>query len=275
MRSGEDVVRAGRRLVARTTNRARLLPGFLIVGAKRSGTTSLFEYMVEHPGVLRSGTPKGSHYFDVRFSRGWGWYRSTFPLALNRQAITGEASPYYLFHPLAPSRIAAALPDVRLIAVLRNPVDRAYSQYQFERRFGFEGLPLEEALDAEAGRLAGEVGRMLREPGYESFAYRHHGYLARGRYAEQLERLYELFAPSQVLLLQSEALLADPDPVLRRVWDFLGLPPYTVDHPQLLDTGSYRPMPDAVRDRLASYFDSHNRRLYDLPGVDFRWPAAA
>jgi len=274
MPSPKSILAAGQRLVAQTTSGVRLLPSFLIIGAKRAGTTSLYEYLVEHPGVVRSRLPKGSHYFDVRFSRGWNWYRSTFPLAINQRAITGEASPYYLFHPLAPSRIAAALPDVRLIAILRDPVDRAYSQYQFERRGGFEELPLEKALDHEPERLAGEAERMVNEPGYESFAYRHHGYLARGRYAEQLERLYALVPPSRVLLLQSEMLLADPNAVLDRVWRFLGLPPHILDHPRLLDSGSYGPMATTIRERLQQYYHSHNRRLYELPGVDFRWPTA-
>jgi hypothetical protein len=164
------------------------------------------------------------------------------------------------------------LPHVRLIAILRNPVDRAYSQYQFERRGGFEELPLEQALDQEPERLAGEAERMVNEPGYQSFAYRHHGYLARGRYAQQLERLYDLVSPSQVLVLQSELLLADPNAVLDRVWRFLGLPPHTLDSPRLLDRGSYQPMPDTIRDRLRTYYDVPNHRLYELPGVDFRWP---
>jgi Sulfotransferase domain len=273
MPSRKGLLAAGQRLVAQTTSHARLQPSFLIIGAKRAGTTSLYEYIVEHPGVVRSRLPKGSHYFDVRFSRGWNWYRSTFPLAIHRQAITGEASPYYLFHPLAPRRIAAALPEVRLIAILRDPVDRAYSQYQFERRGGFEELPLEQALDQEPERLAGEAERMVNEPGYESFAYRHHGYLARGRYAEQLERLYALVSPSRVLVLQSEMLLVDPDAVLDRVWRFLGLSPHSLDRPRLLDRGSYQPMPDSIRDRLRAYYKVFNQRLYQLPGVDFRWPA--
>jgi hypothetical protein len=272
MPSTKRILATGQRLVALTTSRARLLPSFLIIGAKRAGTTSLYEYIVEHPGVVRSRLPKGSHYFDVRFSHGWTWYRSTFPLARHHRVITGEASPYYLFHPLAPRRIAAALPHVRLIAILRDPVDRAYSQYQFERRGGFEELPLEQALDQEPERLAGEAERMVNEPGYQSFAYRHHGYLARGRYAQQLERLYDLVSPSQVLVLQSELLLADPNAVLDRVWRFLGLPPHTLDSPRLLDRGSYQPMPDTIRDRLRTYYDVPNHRLYELPGVDFRWP---
>jgi hypothetical protein len=115
---------------------------------------------------------------------------------------------------------------------------------------------------------------MAREPGYESFTYRHHGYLARGRYAEQLERFYELFPTARVLLLQSEALLHDPNAVLGDVWSFLGLEPSTVGGTQLLDTGSYDPMPEEIRDRLRRYYDGHNQRLYQLTGVDFRWPAS-
>jgi hypothetical protein len=133
---------------------------------------------------------------------------------------------------------------------------------------------MDQALDQEPERLAGEAERMVNEPGYESFAYRHHGYLARGCYAEQLERLYALVSPSRVLALQSEMLLADPNAVLGRVWRFLDLPPHILSYPRRLDSGSYEPMPDTIRDRLRGYYEVPNRRLYKLPGVDFRWPSS-
>lgn len=263
----------GARLLHRATSPARILPTFVIVGAKRAGTSSLYHYLVRHPGVLSCAVGKGTHYFDVNFSRGWGWYRSSFPLA-GRQAITGEASPYYMFHPLAPARMATALPEARVIVVLRDPVDRAWSHYHNERRLGAEELSFEDAIAHEPERLAGEAERMLADPGYQSFAWRHHSYLARGRYGEQLERLYELFPPTQVFVLQSEALRADPNQALEALWPFLGLAPFKlVEQLAYKAGGNHETMSASARDRLNAYFGQHNERLYALPGVRFRWPA--
>jgi len=268
------------RLAARATSPMRMLPAFVVIGTKRGGSTALFEYLLSHPMVRRGNVRKGSRYFDMHYDRGWNWFRSTFPLArplASGEVVTGEASPYYMFHPLAPRRLAAALPEARLLAVLRDPVDRAWSQWQFERRLGHEDLPFEEAIAREPERLAGQAERI--EAGGESFAWRHHSYLARGRYAEQLERLYELFPPSQVLVCQSEALLADPNATLATAWPFLGLPDHRIDRPRAFKMGGYQDgMPPAVRARLEAYFAPWNQRLYQLPGIGFRFgpgPATA
>jgi len=266
--------RGAGRLTARVTTGVRMLPTFLIVGAKRSGSTSLFEYVSSHPGVSPCHVKKGTHYFDVNFGRGWRWFRSSFPVAAPRK-ITGEASPYYMFHPLAATRIAAALPAARLIAVLRDPVTRAYSHYQYERRRGFEDLSLDEALDREEERLAGEAERMVADPTYASFEHRHHAYLARGRYAEQLEAIRALFPADQLLVVQSEAMFADPNAAIGRVWDFLGLPSHTLGHVQAFKAGSYDAIPERVRARLGAYYAEPNERLYALPGINFRWPNVA
>lgn len=267
------VSNATARLSARATSGLRLLPTFLIIGAKRSGSTSLFEYVSSHPDVAPCHVKKGTHYFDVNYGRGWRWFRSNFPLP-SAGKITGEASPYYMFHPLAPGRIAAALPDVRLIAVLRDPVTRAYSHFQYETRRGFEDLALDAALDREENRLAGEVERMVADPTYQSFEHRHHAYLARGRYAEQLAQIEQHFRPDRLLLLQSEAMFADPDAALARVWSFLGLPPYRLGEVEAFKAGSYDAIPDSPRNRLTSYYAEPNEGLYARSDVDFRWPAA-
>src|SRR5437868_6286833 len=117
-----------------TTNWMRLVPDFIIIGAQKGGTTSLYNYLITHPGIAPIYV-KEPHFFDTSFSKGLVWYRSHFPTRLEKyyaqhfhklDFITGEASPYYLFHPLAPERVAKTLPHVKLILVLRNPVDRAY-----------------------------------------------------------------------------------------------------------------------------------------------------
>ncbi|HEV2894458.1 MAG TPA: sulfotransferase, partial [Actinomycetota bacterium] len=157
---------------ARPTAGLRLLPDYLIIGAQRAGTTSLHRYLIQHPGVRTTLRTKGVHFFDTAYGRGMSWYASRFPTKLTAWYVarrhgvelrTGEASPYYLFHPHVPARVAEHLPQVRLIALLRDPVGRAYSHYQHEVARGFETLSFEEAIEAEPARLAGETQRMLAE----------------------------------------------------------------------------------------------------------------
>ena len=198
------------RVVRRATSPLRALPDFLIIGAQRAGSSSLFAYVCAHPSVAEP-THKEIHFFDNNWFRGLDWYRRYFPLRARMGGrITGEASPYYLFHPAAAGRVAETLPDVRLIAVLRDPVERAYSAYQLARRQGHETLEFEEALAREVERLAGEEERILADPRYASVAHRRFSYRTRGLYAEQLERWYERFPREQLLVVRSEDLFAEP-----------------------------------------------------------------
>jgi hypothetical protein len=211
-----------------------------------------------------------------------GWYASRFPTRLTawwvarRHKIelrTGEASPYYLFHPLVPQRVAEHLPRVKLIALLRDPVGRAYSHYQHELARGFETLSFEEAIEAEPARLAGETERMLAEPLYNSFAHQHHSYLARGRYAEQLERWRARFDDRQLLVLSSERFLAEPERIFRRVLDFLELPAFVPDGFEKHNGYHYRRMGDEVHRRLVDHYREPNARLFASLGDDFGWSA--
>ena len=143
-----------------------MLPGFLLVGGQRCGTTSLFEALAQHPSVRRPQGRKGIHYFDVSYHRGMAWYRGHFPLAIRSapKAITGESSPYYLFHPLAAERIARDLPEVKLVVALRDPVERAYSAHAHEFARDYETEPFERAIEMEAERLRGEAQRLSSDP---------------------------------------------------------------------------------------------------------------
>lgn len=257
-------------LGARLTAPARMLPSFLIVGGKRCGSTSLYEYMIRHPLVRPSLARKGTHYFDVNFPRGMGWYRSKFPLS-RPGALTGEASPYYMFHPQAPARIAATLPEARCVAVLREPVERAWSHYRYNLQRGLEHLPPLEAFDREEERLAGEVERMLADPGYRSAAHRHHTYLARGRYADHLESFWRHVAPPRVLVLRSEDLFADPQAACSRIFEFVGLPDHRLGPVPVYKAAPPADLPDAVRERLERYYAPHNERLAAMTGL--RWDA--
>lgn len=251
----------------------RGLPSVLILGAQRSGTTSLFNYLVQHPDVL-APLGKESHYFDLRYARGIRWYRGRFPYArrMRSGALTLDASPYYLMHPLAPRRAAELLPEARLIALLRHPIDRAFSHYQHAVRDGREPLSFAEAVAKEPERLAGEEERLRSEPDYISYNHRHYSYLRRGVYVEQLRRWGEHFPRSQLLVIQSERLFREPAAVTAEVHAFLGLRPYRLEQYEPFLRGGYnRGIPPELRAELARQFEPRNRELYEWLGEEFDW----
>ncbi len=244
-------------------------PGYLVIGTKRGGSTSCYEWIAQHPQVAPCSTGKGTHYFDVNYSRGEAWFRSGFPSQREPWRITGEGSPYYMFHPAAPQRIAQTLPDVRLIAVLRDPVERLWSHYKYEKARGNETLDIMAALDAEPARLAGEEERLLTDPTYVSPAHRYNAYLQRGHYAEQLRRLWKHVDRERTLVLRSEELFADPHEQLARVWAFLGLDRVDLEGLHAYKAGAERSrVPADVAARLRAYYEPHNADLLDLTGID-------
>lgn len=253
--------------------RGAMDPSYLVAGTKRGGSSALASWIALHPQVAPCRAGKGTHYFDVNYARGRNWFRSRFEKPLPPWRVTGEASPYYMFHPLAPTRIRAELPAAQLIVVLREPVARAWSQYCRETDTGYEHLSFTEALAAEPQRLAGEEQRLVADPGYESFAHRHHSYRARGRYAEQLAVLHALFGPERVLVLQSEALFADPNRELERVWSFIRVDQVRLEGLDRVKPSVHEgtPSPAELED-LSRYYAPLNDQLYDMPGVDFVWP---
>jgi hypothetical protein len=228
---------------------------------------------VQHPDVL-APLGKESHYFDLRYARGVRWYRGRFPYAhrLRRGALTLDASPYYLVHPLVPRRVAELLPGVKLIALLRHPVDRAFSHYQHAVLDGRESLSFAEAIARERERLAGEEERLRSEPDYHSYNHRHYSYLRRGAYVEQLRRWGEHFPRSQLLVIQSERLFREPAAVTAEVQAFLGLRPYRLEQYEPFLRGGYnRGVPPEIRAHLARHFEPWNRELYEWLGGEFDW----
>ncbi len=264
----------------------RPLPEFLIIGAQRCGTSSLYKYLEQHPFVVAS-LRKETEYLSARWCKGEAWYRAHFPSARRRAfehrlrgrpIVSFEASPNYLFHPQAPARAARLLPEAKLVVLLRNPVDRAFSHYQHEVRASRESLSFEEALEQEPGRLAGQEERMSADPCFRSLGWERHSYVSRGLYAEQLERWMTLFSPDRVLVLASEELYADPASTFRRLIAFLGLADWV---PKAFPNHSYggsasappasSSFPSASRKLLEERFAEPNERLYSLLGRDFGW----
>ncbi|MFI5487173.1 sulfotransferase domain-containing protein [Micromonospora echinaurantiaca] len=270
----------------RTSDR-RPLPDFLIIGTKRGGTTSLWNYLLQHPLVPRlfpAWNTKSAHYFEENWARGEAWYRSHFPTVRHREALArrhggpvrvGEAAPLYMFHPLAARRVVALMPDVRLIVLLRDPVERAYSHWKERRAQGVEPLDFAAALAAEPERTAGERERLVAEPTYVSQAYDWYSYRARGRYLEHLEPWLHRFDRSRILFLPSERLYADPRATYRRTLDFLGLPPHDLPDFKVYNHRRSAPLEPTLRAELTEYYRPHNAALRQRLGLDLDWPDRA
>lgn len=258
----------------RLTTPWRAMPDFLIVGTQKGGTTSLFNYLIQHPKV-HAPFRKEIKFFDSNYFNGLPWYQAHFPLRsklIRDQALTGEATPYYMFHPTAPERIAQAVHQVKIIVLLRNPVDRAYSHYQHMVRAERETLSLEDALDKEPERLAGEAEKIAADLYYPQATHIYFSYLARGRYIEQLPKLFSLFTPERVLVLKSEDLYISPTSVFLQTLDFLGLPHWEPPRYEVFKQGTYdQKLDQRLRQRLVDYFRPYNQQLYEFLGRNFEW----
>jgi hypothetical protein len=263
------VLRGTYRAYGLATAGVRPLPDFLILGAQKAGTTALYAYLRWHPQITGPSFKEVS-FFDRHYVRGERWYRAHLPARRNGKLV-GEASPSYLFHPLAPERVAGMLPGARLIALLRNPVDRAFSHYQHQVALGREPLSFEDAVDREEERMRGEVEHMLRDASYFSAAWWNSTYLARGRYAEQLERWFTTFPHEQLLVLLTDELAADPAGTYRRVLEFLGVEERDLrSYPRIFER-EYQQMSPATRARLERHFEEPNRRLAALLNRELPW----
>jgi hypothetical protein len=271
------VVHLGSRSYGRLTAPARMLPSFLLCGGQRCGTTSLYRALAAHPAVLKAVLHKGVHYFDTSYHRGIGWYRGHFPLQRTAARIeerhgvpaqTFESSPYYMYHPHAVARIARDLPDVRLVVLVRDPVERAYSQHAHELARGFESeTSFSRALALEPPRLRGQEDRLLATPGYYSFAHQHHAYRGRGEYARYLEEMAARVGRHRILVVESERFFANPEPVYDEVLEFLGLP--RLGYPTFERHNARprsAPMEDWTRRELTAYFAPHDERLVSWLG---------
>jgi len=268
-----EVPRRAQRLGRLLTAPARPLPHFLIIGAQKAGTTSLYAYLTQSPDI-RAASIKEVHFFDHHYARGERWYRSHFPAAGGTGAswVSGEASPYYLFHPLVPGRVRRDLPDVRLIALLRHPVARAYSHFQHSRARGHEPVAdFEEALRLEPERTDA-AWRQLERDGSRQAALEKFAYARRSLYAPQLRRWYEAFPEDSLLVLMAEALFADPRRVTLLAREHLGLTTsgpeidYTPQH-----TRSYERLSVSTRERLGAVFAPDVAEVESLLGRSTGW----
>jgi Sulfotransferase domain len=252
-------------------------PHFLIIGVQRGGTSSLFRYLMKHPQI-DSPVDKEIHFFDLNYQKGSDWYIQQFPFFSNynndkksssKKMITGEASPYYIFHPLVAQRVKQYCPKIKLIVLLRDPIARAISHYHHCVRFQLEKLPLNQAFKLEKDRLKGEIEKFKQDEYYYSYNHQHLAYISRGRYIKQLKHWRQYFSSEQFLILQSEIFYNNPEQTLNQVTNFLEIDNYKLTEYYPHNQAEYPKTSPIIVKQLKTYFQPYNEELYEYLEKEF------
>lgn len=268
------------KLVRLISSPLRSLPDFIIIGTQRGGTTSLYNYLIEHPNILPA-FKKEVHFFDDNYYRGIRWYKSNFPTKHNlllksfihkQNFIVGEASPDYMFNPFVAERIYSMLPNVKLIILLRNPVDRAYSHYYMNVRNGFEHLSSFEEAIKKAMKVYEKNEQLLLniKNRFVNF-YPKYNYLARGIYINQIKPWFDKFPEGNILIRKSEDFYQNTSKTLKQILNFLDVPEFELMHLRIYHIGNNPKMNFKTREFLINYYKPYNKQLYEYLGIDFEW----
>ena len=257
------------------TGPIRSLPDFIIIGTARSGTTSLYYNICQHPCVLPAAYDELG-FFDSNFHLGLNWYRSLFPTIFSKWfvkknkkfAITGEDTPFYIWNPDAAKRILKILPNVKLIALFRNPIDRAYSNYHLGVRAGSENLSFEDATQVELNQL--ENNEIKSENELEKYTIPR-SYIAKGFYADQLKIWLKLFNDEQLFIISTEDFESKPRETLDKIYDFLQIPKNHIINIKKHKVASYPKMKSETRQFLIDFYKKPNAELFSMIGQEFDW----
>ena len=275
-----DAVKRIHRIYCKLTGNFHVLPDFYIIGTEKGGTSSLYGYLVQHPDIY-SAVTKEINFFGRYYLRGINWYKVNFPSKfqkffrekiLRKKFLTGEASVRYLDHPHAAYRIKETTPNAKFIILLRNPVNRAYSQHSMIVRGGHENLSFEEAVEKESIRTKVEFEKMKKDPSYYSNSFFRYSYLSRGIYVNSLKLWMSIFPKENFLILNSEEFFKNPSKIFNRTLDFLNVKNIDLDEYKVFRAQNKNPpMNQTLREKLEQFFIPHNQKLYDFLKIDFGW----
>ena len=271
------------KLYRKLTSELRSLPDFIIIGAGRAGTTALYSYLIQHPLIAAALTDNNEsvadlHFFEYIISNNIQWYRSHFPILFSKSNkhknsfITGEYTSTYMYHPDVPKRIFNLLPKIKLIVILRNPIDKAYSTYQQQFRFGEYTTSFEDTINAEFRRI--DLNKDFPELNSNNYDFENfvaQNIIRHGVYADYLETWLKIFDRKQILILNSDDLKKSTKETLRRVFNFLNVSNYDIKDTSQVNVGKYPTINKITRKKLIEFFKPHNQRLNKLLDTEFNW----
>ncbi|MGB3402767.1 MAG: tetratricopeptide repeat protein [Microcoleaceae cyanobacterium] len=245
-------------------------PNFLIIGASKCGTTSLYHNLIEHPQILPA-LKKEIKFWHDDLKQGLDWYLSHFLPSPDTthylNYLTGEASPNYLDLPETAQRVYQCFPQMKLIIILRNPIERAISHYYHWVRLGLEYRSLEEVVETELKT----IDTVLQFPIQYQHWYQSINYIARGVYIGFIQQWMAVFPPEQLLILHSQDLADNPEATMQQVFSFLGLPNFPNCHYTQLNVGKYPPISPGIFQTLSQFYQPFNQQLEEYLGIQFGW----
>ena len=261
------------------TSSIRILPDFIIIGSSKAGTWAIHNYLLQHPDIDYSA--RNIHFFEYAYSNKISWYKSHFPTKLykslvesihKRKCLMSEHTSTYLHHPLIPQRVKDSIPDVKLIVSLRNPIDRAYSNYHMFVRIGVEKRTFEDAVFSEIKRI--EIIKendnfQIKNPNFSNCV--EFNYLRHGTYVDKLENWLKFFRREQFCIVENKDLSKNPQQVLDKIFEFLNVPHFKLRQEERWNVGKYKKMKESTRKTLEDFFKPYNERLYKLLGQNFSW----
>jgi len=257
-----------------------LLPDFYILGAQKSGTTALFEYLTRHPNIPQ--TIKDIRFFDKYYHKGSDWYRLHFPLKFSKfvsqkiyskKYVIGEATERYLEYPHAPRRVNIITPQAKFLIILRNPVERTYSHYNFNVIRKKENKSFENAIFNEHEKLKIEFEKMSNDENYYADQYFRYAYLDRSIYIDKLKRWMEIFPREQFLIIDNEELSNNTSKVYKEVLEFLNLPTLELTEYKKVFAAKYKQpvIEEQLKKKVKEFFKPYNEELYKFLGINYGW----
>jgi len=259
------------------TSSSRVLPDFIIIGAGRAGTTALYTYLIQHPSIITASTDNDEpvadlHFFEYMISDKISWYKSHFPRKSKNSFVTGEFTSTYMYHKNVPERIFNLIPKIKLIVILRNPIDKAYSTYNQQSHFNEVTSSFEETIKAEFARIdlnKNHIEYTNNNPNFDNYV--EYNIIRHGIYFNYLEKWLKIFPKKQIFVVDSNELENFPQQTLNKVFEFLNLSPREIPNLAKVNVGKYSPMTESTRESLIEFYKSHNAKLNNLLGTNFDW----
>ena len=254
----------------------RVIPDFLVIGAKRCGTTSLYQHLPEHPCISKS-PHDNMGFFNDNFHLGVNWYKSFFPTTFTRNKIKSKFGGFlafdvttkYMEEESTANNVYQTKPNMKIVVILRNPVDRAYSQYHLSVRQTAERRSFEDVVEENMNRLNKESHEHYEiKP---KFSVKEDNYLKKGLYALQLRYWLKIFPRKSILIMSTEEFESNQQAIYNKIFGFLNISQFEIKNTEKMEKGSYPQMKSETRSLLLDYFRSHNNELFKLINKKFDW----
>lgn len=252
------------------TSPFRKTPDFLVIGGKRCGTTTLFEFLKQHP-MISSSPFDHMGFFDDNYKLGMNYYKSFFPFKTkkNLQNLDYDVTTSYLTNHKVPERISRYLPHVKIIVILRNPTSRAWSDYNSTKVNLSNIASFEEIIDYEIEKLNNfKKTKFVKDSPKIQNEF---NFLEKGIYVDYLKTWFSYFPRENFLILSTEEFAKDENLIFQKIFNFLNIPNFEIKNLRRMSKGDYNEIELLIKSKLDIFFKSKNIELFELLKLKFDW----